>query len=270
LSHGAARDGATGRFFLVGDSNMSDTGVKQFLKNIAPKWARDMNQRRGLARQAKQLVATCPANPTMEQVFDHVFKFPTFAPLQKRPEFLALLNATQKLGAKTIGEIGGFCGGSLFMFCRAAQPGARLLSMDLDFTPDRATAYSSFGVNGQQVTCIQADSHIQPTADRVADWLKGEKFDVLFIDGDHSYEGVVKDFQMYAPFVRPGGIIGFHDVQQDYNMRYGRKTENDVGGVPIFWDFLKKNYKTEQHVENPEQDGYGIGILQWDGTLRMP
>jgi len=36
--------------------------------------------------------------------------------------------------------------------------------------------------------------------------------DFLFIDGDHTYEGVEGDFEMYSPLVRRGGIIAFHDI----------------------------------------------------------
>ncbi len=35
---------------------------------------------------------------------------------------------------------------------------------------------------------------------------------LLFIDGDHSYEGCKRDFWLWAPFVVPGGIIAIHDV----------------------------------------------------------
>ncbi len=35
--------------------------------------------------------------------------------------------------------------------------------------------------------------------------------DVLFIDGDHEYEAVYRDWVMYHGLVRPGGSIAFHD-----------------------------------------------------------
>ncbi|MEO1241795.1 MAG: class I SAM-dependent methyltransferase [Pseudomonadota bacterium] len=41
--------------------------------------------------------------------------------------------------------------------------------------------------------------------------LEGREFDLLLIDGDHSYEGVKKDYELYAPMVREGGIILFDD-----------------------------------------------------------
>jgi hypothetical protein len=35
------------------------------------------------------------------------------------------------------------------------------------------------------------------------------RLDLLFIDGDPSYEGVKADFVNYSQLVRPGGLIGF-------------------------------------------------------------
>lgn len=38
-----------------------------------------------------------------------------------------------------------------------------------------------------------------------------EKFDFIFIDGDHNYQAVKQDFEDWLPFLVPGGIISFHD-----------------------------------------------------------
>ena len=35
--------------------------------------------------------------------------------------------------------------------------------------------------------------------------------DLLFIDGDHSYEGVKADWEAYKDFLKPGSIVLFHD-----------------------------------------------------------
>ncbi len=37
-------------------------------------------------------------------------------------------------------------------------------------------------------------------------------YDLLFIDADHTYEGVRRDHLTYAEMVRPGGIVAFHDA----------------------------------------------------------
>lgn len=36
-------------------------------------------------------------------------------------------------------------------------------------------------------------------------------FDCVYIDGDHTYAGVVLDIKLWAPIVRPGGMIMFDD-----------------------------------------------------------
>jgi hypothetical protein len=39
-------------------------------------------------------------------------------------------------------------------------------------------------------------------------------FDFLFIDAGHLYADVVDDYTYYAPLVRKGGVIAFHDAMQ--------------------------------------------------------
>jgi hypothetical protein len=59
-----------------------------------------------------------------------------------------------------------------------------------------------------------------------------KKFDVLFIDGDHSYTGVKKDYLIYSKLVNDG-IIGFHDAATDlYGVRqFLRELRNgDIDG----------------------------------------
>jgi hypothetical protein len=42
------------------------------------------------------------------------------------------------------------------------------------------------------------------------------KIDFLFIDGDHSYEGVKKDFELYSTLLSDKGIIVIHDTDSNY------------------------------------------------------
>lgn len=39
----------------------------------------------------------------------------------------------------------------------------------------------------------------------------GTPIDLLYIDGDHVYEAVKQDYQSWSPYVKPGGLIVFHD-----------------------------------------------------------
>lgn len=59
-------------------------------------------------------------------------------------------------------------------------------------------------------TEIVGDSHDPAVAVAVAD--AGFDFDLLHIDGDHSYAGVAGDFKQYVRLVRPGGFVMFHDT----------------------------------------------------------
>lgn len=43
------------------------------------------------------------------------------------------------------------------------------------------------------------------------------KIDYLHIDGDHSYEGVKNDFELYSTIVSENGIITIHDTDQTYH-----------------------------------------------------
>jgi hypothetical protein len=43
--------------------------------------------------------------------------------------------------------------------------------------------------------------------------LDGRAVDVLFVDGDHSYEGVRADLLGYAPKVAADGIVALHDIR---------------------------------------------------------
>lgn len=45
----------------------------------------------------------------------------------------------------------------------------------------------------------------------VVDEIQDGSLDLVFIDGDHSYEGVRTDWLLFEPKVRPGGLILFHD-----------------------------------------------------------
>ena len=91
--------------------------------------------------------------------------------------------------------------------------------------------------------------------------LRDNKVDFLFIDDDHSYEGVKKDFEMYSPLVRKGGIIAFHDIIPDYYTKYGIKTGSWAGEVYKFWNEIKEKYEHLEIIKDRNQDAFGIGVL---------
>jgi len=73
---------------------------------------------------------------------------------------------------------------------------------------------------------IIGDSHNTEVFKDVSERFK-QPFDLLLIDGDHSYEGVKKDFEMYVPLVKERGLILMHDIC------------NVNEGVKDFWREIK-------------------------------
>ena len=79
-----------------------------------------------------------------------------------------------------------------------------------------------------------------------------QKIDVAFIDGDHTYSGVKKDYDIYKKFVKPGGFMVFHDIVPHGNKRVG---------VPQFWKEIREKYEYKEFVEDWNQKWGGIGLL---------
>jgi len=182
---------------------------------------------------------------------------------QKAAEIGALLRLLNEMQPQRLCEIGAYHGGTLALFARIANPSAKLLSIDLQYPWYLRRAYAALAGSGQRVKCLRADSHSPETQRKVAKWLRGSMLDFLFIDGDHSLEGVKLDYEIYGQLVRPGGIIALHDIVPDYRTRFGLKTPADVGQVPTFWTALRREHpEAMELVEDPAQDGYGIGVLR--------
>jgi predicted O-methyltransferase YrrM len=181
-------------------------------------------------------------------------------PSQVMYEITRLLELVERLKPKTILEIGTAGGGTLFLFTRVADPKATIISIDLPGGPFgggyprwKIPLYLSFSKSGQKIYLIRRDSHDPQTLEEVERILGGEKADFLFIDGDHTYEGVKKDFEMYSPLVRDGGIIAFHDIVPG--------PHECVGGVPKFWREVKSNYVSREIVKDWNQGGFSIGVI---------
>lgn len=66
----------------------------------------------------------------------------------------------------------------------------------------RIPFFKTFVTKNQKLSLIRENSHDTSTLIKIIKLLKDHKLDLLFIDGDHTYEGVKKDFEMYAPLVK--------------------------------------------------------------------
>jgi len=73
-------------------------------------------------------------------------------------------------------------------------------------------------------------------------------YDCIFIDADHTYEGVKKDFENSLNFLNDSGIIIFHDIG------------NADTGVAKFWQEVKENFKDYKEFKFTKASWYNCGI----------
>jgi predicted O-methyltransferase YrrM len=169
--------------------------------------------------------------------------------LQDNWEFSELLKVYSIAAPKTILEIGTFYGGSLWHWLAFNQNLEMVFCIDLPITDAdprfeflcecKALWKSWPGI--EKAVYIAGNSH--------DDWLINRNFptiDWLFIDGDHTYRGVKKDWLSYSPKVRPGGFIVLHDI-------------HGIRGVRRLWRQIKDKHRT---IEIIAPGGWGIGIIQ--------
>ena len=185
----------------------------------------------------------------------------SLVPIQRRSEIVPLLQLIRSLAPRRVLEIGTLRGGTFFLLSRAAHPHATLITLDLPFGGFgigyprwKDPLLQACGWPTQTIELIRGDSHDVQTFQRVRAILgRDELLDLLFIDGDHSYEGVKKDFELYSALVRKGGVIVLHDIAPGHVV-----AEN---GVPRYCQEIKQEFCYKEFVE--QQDGlFGIGVLQ--------
>ena len=163
---------------------------------------------------------------------------------QQHPkEFEKLLIFLDTMQSKKIAvEIGSYDGGCLHAYKEMFE---KTISIDLE---NRSRL--------KEVDYIIGDSQKALPLLKETIGGKNTKIDFLMIDGNHTYEGVKSDFELYHKLIRKGGIIAFHDILDTplHRELFCR--------VDLFWDEINKDDRFEAY-EIIESDGAwgGIGIL---------
>jgi predicted O-methyltransferase YrrM len=191
-----------------------------------------------------------------------------FGAHQIQAEIVGLLKWAAETCPRIVCEIGTAMGGTTYLLGQSLETVDHLIGIDLFVRHRKRLRY--FSRPGQRLSFFEGSSYAPETVARVRSLLGAQKLDLLFIDGDHNFAGVARDFDLYRHFVRDGGIIVFHDIVEDYRTRYGRQTASWTGDVPRFWREIKPFYRTSEFVESREQDGLGIGALVYDSAVVPP
>lgn len=170
----------------------------------------------------------------------------SYGAVQKAEELRDLIEMVRALAPRVIVEIGSYAGGTLHAWTSLAP---HVYAVDLEAAS--MFAATSLPRQAHGATVIAGDSHRQETLDQLRAALPGP-VDFLFIDGDHTYDGVRQDYLMYSPLVRTGGIVAFHDIIE----------HSDRGGIEVHR--LWREIKNDQAVEIIRGEGNwgGIGIMR--------
>jgi len=173
-------------------------------------------------------------------------------PMQSDEPLRELLERVKQTEPETVVEIGTARGGSFYAMVRILESADRFVSVNLGRSfgyKHKIPLLKKFDEE-KNLKFIPGDSHSHQTYKNVKEEVGG-KIDFLFIDGDHSYSGVKKDFKTYGDMVGEGGVIAFHDIQH----------EHPRVGVDELWTEIKSEYETEEIDVSPERTTGGIGVV---------
>lgn len=182
---------------------------------------------------------------------------------QKPLELYSLIKLIKKHNTKKYLEIGARHGCTFYDIMTNLQKGSLGVAVDL---PGGQWGVSSSKESLEKVAkelrnqgyiihVIFGDSTKKSTINQIKEIA--ETFDTVFIDGDHRYEGVKKDYENYKDFAK--ALISFHDID-GHNVSW-RKNKSMKVEVPKLWNELKEIYpNTEEFIDNEYRKDAPMGI----------
>lgn len=129
-------------------------------------------------------------------------------------------------------EIGCYAGASACLMLQ--RPNTNVVSIDLGspISPEVVRKnVDKFNKLKNSYIYLQGNSQTPEMVNRLISVV--DSIDILFIDGDHSYKGVINDFSLYYNLVKQGGYIVFDDYA---DFKYSPQ-------VKIAVDYILQNFK---------------------------
>jgi len=180
---------------------------------------------------------------------------------------MALAESVARPGCKFL-EVGSWCGDSTVILGKIIQKnGGHLFCVDwwkgnpgteLESIAQENDIFSFFWKNIQREGLENIVIPIRGQSDIAATVLKEQTFDLVFLDGDHRFEGMLNDIKEYAPLVRKeNGILCGHDCDgyvSDFDMDLLEKGKNlDVYknvhcGIVLAVGTVFKNYSIDYNI----------------------
>jgi len=143
----------------------------------------------------------------MPTLSEHLEEFPYLRKGEPQ-EFHRILSMLPK--NPVILEIGTFKGLSAMMMSKM-RPDAEIITIDshcgIPSEPKLSTSYEAVIEKLREHNCTNI-KHIPVSSE---EFVLSKTIDLLFIDGDHTFQGVSFDFHKFSHYVKKGGFIIFHD-----------------------------------------------------------
>lgn len=158
-------------------------------------------------------------------------------------------------------EVGSRYGGSLWRIANALPKGSVIVSCDSGggmggnkpgATDSLKACIARLNETGYHAHLVVGDSQKEET---IAAVLKHRPFDAAFIDADHEYKGVKRDWLNYGPHAR---IVAFHDIGWKKPERY---LQSKLVEVPEFWRDIKSQFRHEEFIDYSTGKTMGIGVI---------
>jgi predicted O-methyltransferase YrrM len=166
-------------------------------------------------------------------------------------EFERALALYREVSPKRVLEIGTEAGGTLYHWLKNAEPGARVVSIDVE---DQGVPYGEWVPAGVECELIVGDSHAPETVKKAA--ALGP-FDWLFIDGSHIYEDAAEDWLVYRDLCSKFGLVLFHDI----SLKRAYPETGQVAGVRKLWREIQAQGFTTKEIRTLGMEEYGIGVV---------
>jgi predicted O-methyltransferase YrrM len=109
------------------------------------------------------------------------------------------------------------------------RPNTEVFAIDLGTPVPQSVVMKNvhkFNIHNNKFEYIQGNSQQIVTLDKLKSLI--DEIDVLFIDGDHSAQGVKNDFSMYSPMVKQGGYVVFDDYLDKVHSPQVRGAVDDI------------------------------------------
>jgi predicted O-methyltransferase YrrM len=174
--------------------------------------------------------------------------------LQQKEELRGAWEAVKAANCKSFLEIGTRNGGSLYVLAQALPPGSLIAALDrVERKSDEILTrqvLEALGTKGYNTGYIIADSTHAEAIDAADEY---GPYDLVHIDGDHSWDGARNDWDHYGKKAKK--ICLFHDI-----IWVGPGTP-----PPNVVDFWRRIAATDRPTEEYRDEGSKMGI----GLVRM-